>query len=411
MKTPTIRLTRVVHEPDAAKLARARLLITATFVASAVTILLLAPDAHAQAFRAGDQVFLPAIGSVTNANGIFASDVALSNLTADDIAVSVTFTQVNTGNPVPQRFPGVVHLKARQRLEFSDFTRSTLHVDGVGMAVFNGCKEGANCAADAAGYRGISVESRIYSSAFANGPTVGQDLPGIPWRQTATSDVACCAGLQTLQIVGIRASTQWRTNIGLVNASEFSSCYLVVSLYDGTDGGLRDQVPVRLGPLENLQQSVVAMFPKLADWSRLNRGRSVTNAVVTITQGGITPTADAVANGCPAGCPAFLAYGSMLDNQTNDATTLEAQYVYELAPATLGAPTPSIFATLRASALSTMSAGDELRRRDRMSYEAGLSLHRDMQVQLPADCNLTVACLANLIAMRQAGITPPSASR
>ena len=35
-------------------------------------------------------------------------------------------------------------------------------------------------------------------------------------------------------------------------------------------------------------------------------------------------------NGCPTGCPAFFAYGSQLDNQTNDPTTLEPQYLQPL---------------------------------------------------------------------------------
>ena len=33
---------------------------------------------------------------------------------------------------------------------------------------------------------------------------------------------------------------------------------------------------------------------------------------------------------CVQGCPAFLAYGSVLDNGTGDATTLEAQYLKPL---------------------------------------------------------------------------------
>ena len=42
------------------------------------------------------------------------------------------------------------------------------------------------------------------------------------------------------------------------------------------------------------------------------------------------PAGDAAANGCPTGCPAFFAYGSVLDNQTNDPTTLEPQYLQPL---------------------------------------------------------------------------------
>ena len=33
---------------------------------------------------------------------------------------------------------------------------------------------------------------------------------------------------------------------------------------------------------------------------------------------------------CPTGCPAFLAYGSVLDNVSNDPTTLEPQFTGQL---------------------------------------------------------------------------------
>ena len=38
---------------------------------------------------------------------------------------------------------------------------------------------------------------------------------------------------------------------------------------------------------------------------------------------------------CDNGCPAFLAYGSALDNTTGDATTLEPQYLSALSTAAI----------------------------------------------------------------------------
>lgn len=343
MTTPIIRLTRNVpsSRPQRGIIEGVWLLFVAVYIL-AFTLTL-----KAQTFPASDSVLMPAIGSANNGSVRYASDVTISNLSADDVAVNVLFTPANTPNPVVQHFPGAVHLKAGQRLEFIDFTTNILHVAGFGMAYFNGCKEGVDCTPDPttglnANYRSISIESRIYSSAVVGGPTVptvGQNMQGIPWRMLATADTACggCAGLQTLMIVGIRDSAAFHTNIGIGNASEFSSCYLTVNLYDGTDGGLRDTVNIRLGPLASRQaQNVVDMLPKFTAWSRLNRGRPVTNAVVTITQSGVTPTSDAEAHGCPDGCPAFVAYGSLIDNQTQDVTTLEAQFPYELNPMVLG---------------------------------------------------------------------------
>ena len=51
---------------------------------------------------------------------------------------------------------------------------------------------------------------------------------------------------------------------------------------------------------------------------------------VTVEQTASTPTGAAVPATCLEGCPAFLAYGSVLDNASGDATTLEAQYLNAL---------------------------------------------------------------------------------
>ncbi|MFZ0751632.1 MAG: hypothetical protein WAM70_19890, partial [Pyrinomonadaceae bacterium] len=47
---------------------------------------------------------------------------------------------------------------------------------------------------------------------------------------------------------------------------------------------------------------------------------------VTVEQTASTPTGAAVPETCLESCPAFLAYGSVLDNASGDATTVEAQY-------------------------------------------------------------------------------------
>ena len=53
----------------------------------------------------------------------------------------------------------------------------------------------------------------------------------------------------------------------------------------------------------------------------------------SVEQGSNIPTSDAVANGCNTGCPAFFAYGSVLDNLSGDATTLEPQFLKPLSDA------------------------------------------------------------------------------
>src|SRR5438270_886571 len=76
-----------------------------------------------------------------------------------------------------------------------------------------------------------------------------------------------------------------------------------------------------LQPLGSTQTGVgsASLFPSFT------KGPTSTGAYAVFQQSGTVPTADANlnGNGCPNGCPAFFAFGSVLDNQTNDPTTLE----------------------------------------------------------------------------------------
>lgn len=62
------------------------------------------------------------------------------------------------------------------------------------------------------------------------------------------------------------------------------------------------------------------MFPAFAP------GATSTNAYITIEQSNSVATSDAPTSCLPDGCPGFLAYSSVLDNVSTDATTLEAIY-------------------------------------------------------------------------------------
>src|SRR5207247_5969618 len=77
-----------------------------------------------------------------------------------------------------------------------------------------------------------------------------------------------------------------------------------------------------------VQPSLGTMFPAFT-------GAAATNAYVTVEQTNTTPTGDAAAAGCANGCPAFFAYGSVLDNQSGDATTLEPQFLKPLTTAAI----------------------------------------------------------------------------
>jgi hypothetical protein len=308
-------------------------------IAAAIT--LFAGAAMASNFRAADQVYVPAAGHISSSSATFVSDIFISNLSDDSVDVSVILATGTGGTQTT--FPHVITLGARERRELKDFVKNTLNVpSALGQLIFNACKAGQDCTPDPStglngNYRNISVESRIYSvntpnadaTALNTQPTTGQLFSGIPWYNFV-SETASGNGLDKVFITGIRNTDQYRTNIGFVNASQFSTTTITGTLFSAT-GTQLSQSSFTLQPLGSAQSqvgsaSVFPDFPKAA---------TSTGAYAVFQQSNTTPTGDAAAAGCTNGCPAFFAYGSVLDNQTNDPTTLEPQYLMPLTGAAI----------------------------------------------------------------------------
>ena len=314
------------------------------FIAAA---LLLAPiGAQASNFRAADQVYIPIAGHAAGGSGVFVTDAYLSNLTADTVSVSAIVQPVGVAtdpaNPstIGTEYRNAFELAPFERREFRDFFRNGLNIAGnsFGLVILNGCRKGMSCGPetqDQYGYsenfRSISAETRIYLVAqegVPNQPTTGQLFTGIPWY-SYVSELQSPQNLDKVFITGITATGgpgeagTFRSNIGLVNASQFSSTELVVRAYQGSldTAGFRMEVIVPLTPLASVQRSFQTLFPDLPAGN---------NYFVTVEQRNSTATPDAPATCVPKGCPAFLAYGSVLDNVTGDATTLEPQYLIEM---------------------------------------------------------------------------------
>lgn len=320
----------------------------------AVALTLCALGASASNFRGADQVYVPVAGHLQGSSGTFITDAYVANLTGDEVKVSVIYQPFgsNVGapaGPVGTEFTDIITLAAFERKEFKDFFSSALgQPTGFGQLIFNGCKSGADCGPNSQdenglspNFRSISVETRIYqiaNGAPANAPTTGQLFSGIPWYNFV-SQLQNVPGLDKVFITGIthtgNAGTAgtFRANIGLVNASQYSRTTLVVKLYQGrlNDADKKGEATVDLGPLGNVQPGFGSLFPSAAFGG---------NYFVTVEQRNSVPTADAPAT-CTQGCPAFLAYGSVLDNISGDATTLEPQYLVELNPAALAVIYPS----------------------------------------------------------------------
>jgi hypothetical protein len=321
-------------------------------LAVAAALTLCAFSATASNFRGADQVYIPAAGNFQGASGRFVSDVYLANLTDSDVEVSVIFQQLGTGGGSGTEFKNIITLAPQERKEYKNFLSSALGLNAgneFGQLIFNGCLKGASCGAEtqdedgnSPNFRAISASSRVYS--FPTGPganqalTTGQLFTGIPWYHFVSS-LQANNGLDKVYIQGFRQTGDvgvagtYRSNIGLINASQYSSTTIVVTLYQGTlnaAGKKGSEFQVDLGPLGNTQVSFTNAFP----------GFTGENYFVTVEQRNPVPVPPFPAT-CVQGCPAFLAYGSVLDNGTGDATTLEAQYLKSLTDVAIGVIYPN----------------------------------------------------------------------
>jgi hypothetical protein len=301
----------------------------------AVVLMMCAVSAMATNFRAADQVYVPAAGKI----GSFASDIFISNVNSFPVTVSVIFSQGTGGSQ--QTFANLFTLAANERREFVDFI-GTAQPNGLGLSnalgqiIFNGCKQGADCGPAtqspdtgiSPNFADISVESRIYSSQGT--ATTGQLFSGYPWYNFVSQDQQN-NGLDSVFITGIRQNTNFRANIGLANASQFSNTTMVVRLFSGNGVKFGSDFLINLAPLGHTQQNITNMFP----------GFTGSGFYVTVSQINSSATQDSPSGCGSTGCAGFYAYGSVLDNQTNDATTLEPQYNKSLTSSQIACIYPS----------------------------------------------------------------------
>jgi hypothetical protein len=314
----------------------------------AAAVGLISVSAMASNFRAADQVYVPAAGKLVTGSGTFVSDVWVQNLSNEPVSVSVIYTATSGGTQTPQYANNLFTLAARQRKELPDFVGSA-PPNGLGLSaffgtlIFNACRQGADCinGTDPAtgintNFRDIAVFSRIYSIPVGRTvtdtpapPTNGQAFPGIPWYNYISSKAANAPDNRNLGRVfitgfrntGTNQPGTYRSAVGLMNASQFSETTLQLDLFRGDNPDTPIATTTRtLAPLNHVQQNLSAMFPGFAGDLTPNAN----NLFVRVTQVASTPTGDAATFGCADGCPGFLAYGSLLDNVTNDATTLES---------------------------------------------------------------------------------------
>lgn len=296
----------------------------------AVAMLAISSTALASNFRAADLVFLPSAGKVASGAIEFVTDVYLTNHTSNSVVVSVGFGVSGQDNgTIGQNLVDLATpLGPGERRLVADITGTLFpeKPNTLGFLVFFACKEGGDCLdcdANATDCSPISVESRIYSREPGNAAaeTKGQLFPGYPWyTMVSQNDVAL--NLDTVSIIGMRNEgargvSGFRSNIGLLNASQDYSTVLTVTAFNG-DGTLAGAADVSLPPLGHQQSNLAALVPAFTTDN--NTGYViVSQKSVTLVEGGCAE--------CP---PGFFAFGSVLDNIGDDATTLESIYIPQL---------------------------------------------------------------------------------
>lgn len=299
-------------------------------VVFAVALLTITSTIFASNFRAADTVYLPSAGKVASGNIEFVTDAYITNHTNDSVVVSVGFgvSGQDNGNLNQNLVDLATPLAAGERRLVADIT-GTLFPDKpntLGFLVFFACKEGGDCSDcdnNSADCSPISVESRIYSREPGNAAaeTKGQLFPGYPWYSFVSMDDTAL-NLDTVSITGLRNEGQrgvsgFRSNIGLLNASQDYSTVLVVTAYNG-DGSLAGAAEVSLPPLGHQQSNLASLVPGF------NTNNNTGYVVVS------QKSSTLVQGGCAECSPGFFAFGSVLDNIGDDATTLESIYSEQL---------------------------------------------------------------------------------
>jgi hypothetical protein len=305
----------------------------------AAAMVLVAATASASNFRGADQVYIPIAGHAVGATGTFITDVYISNLSNEPVTVSVIFQERRPDLPpdgtVGREFPNAISLRPFERKTYVDFFQSALNINTliVGQLIFNGCRTGQNCGPatqDVNGisphFRPISVESRTYQVLPQRpGETTGQLISGYPWY-SFVSQRQSNVGLHEVFVTGITVTgdpgeiNTYRTNVGFVNASQYSSTTIVARLYRETLDTFIDEARIGLAPLGNVSGGLSSFFENVVEGG---------NYFMIVSQTETQPFGQ-VPPGCEDGCPAFFTYGSVLDNASGDATTLEPQYLKEL---------------------------------------------------------------------------------
>jgi hypothetical protein len=278
-------------------------------------MLLMAAGASASNFRAADLVYVPHAGKLPGATSNYETDVWISNPNTTAATVWVAFAprgEDNTNAPT-NAVKLAADLAAGERREINDIIGQLFptQVGKLGHLLFFGYRAGvtsADCSTAPSDCRPISVMARVFATTGGTSPkTFGMTVAGIPWYNYV-SPSALDARLREVFITGVRqvgtpGVNGFRTNIGIINASGTQPAQLRITAYNSA-GAVVGTYTETLPPLGMKQELITTYVPGFTGtgWVRVEQVDTGASDL------------------------AFLAYGTLNDNQTADITWLESQY-------------------------------------------------------------------------------------
>lgn len=242
-------------------------------------LILAVGTAHAQLTAPAPQVLVPAAGSVAGLNGtFFHSDIAIFNYRQS--AQNVVFQWLPQGQSGLGESIVQVTIPGLSGIISEDFVASNLHRSGLGAIVVSAV--GQNGQVDPLG--SLFVTSRIWTPQANNSQgTTSQSFPTVNTAEINSTNVA---------VLGQRISSQYRTNVGIVNLSTAEQTFEVLQSSD--DPTFAPVVQTVTIPPRALQQVTLLN----------NRSAALQVRVRSLTA--IDPQQ-------------WMAYGSSVDNVTGDS--------------------------------------------------------------------------------------------
>ena len=308
---------------------------------TSVLIALLTSTATFAMFRAADLVVVPVSAALPGLNSsVWRTDLEIQNVDTVPIDVMVVFLPSDRGPNVTWFRTISNHLGGRDSDGFGkldaklkdipagravvieDIVKTHWGEDVKGaLLVFSFAAGTYKTTTPPGGTPKLAVvRSRTYSkgtTADQKVTTYGQSIPGLPWYYYVDPSQES-KGLNNVVFSGIREDASYRTAVGLLNISDYSTAIYVTLALVAEDGTVIREVVRYLAPLEHLQfdQAVLTLFG-------LASGSEVVNATISAK---VSLWSSPGAN--PA--PGLIVYCSRIDNVTNDPVYLEQSFAKEL---------------------------------------------------------------------------------